>query len=97
MRILSASEFSLRLLGSSFSEEMPQSEVLSLGQPTGAIIEGAVLETAIRWNDFVLAFVTDNIPNQEALHIYLFDVGLRVIDSAWLGSIYAWGGGRWFR
>ena len=91
MRLLPTSEFSLRLLGSPFSDEMPQSEVLSHGQPTGAIIDGAVLETAVRWNHFVLAFVTDNITNQEALHIYLFDAGLQIIDSAWLGSIYASG------
>lgn len=91
MRLLPPSEFSLRLLGSPFSEEMPQSEVVSNGQPTGKIVNGAVLETAIRWNDLVLAFVTDNITNQEAMHIYLFDAGYQVIDSAWLGSIYASG------
>ena len=91
MRLLPTSEFSLRLLGSPFSDEMPQSEVMSNGQPTGKVIAGAVLETAIRWNDLALAFVTDNITNQEVMHIYLFDVDLQVIDSAWLGSIYASG------
>jgi hypothetical protein len=89
VRLLPTSEFSLRLLDSPFSEEMPQSEVMSNGQPTGRGIDGAVLEAAIRWNDLVLAFVTDNITNQEALHISLFDAEFQVIDSAWLGSIYA--------
>lgn len=91
MRLLPPSEFSLRLLGSPLSEEMPKSEVMSYGQPTGTVVNGAVLEVAIRWNDFVLAFVTENITNQEAMHIYLFDAGFQVIDSAWIGSIFASG------
>ena len=91
MRLLPTSELSLRLLGSPLSDEMPRSEVMSHGQPTGAIIEGAVLEAAIRWNDLVLAFVTDNTISQEAMHIYLFDAGFEVIDSAWLGSIFGTG------
>lgn len=64
---------------------------MSHGQPTGTIIDGAVLEAAIRWNDLVLAFVTDNTISQEAMHIYLFDAGFKVIDSAWLGSIFGTG------
>ena len=91
MRQLSPSEFSLRLLGSPFSDEMPRSEVMFHGQATGKVIAGAVLEASIRWNDLVLAFVTDNTISQEAMHIYLFDAKLQVIDSAWLGSIYASG------
>lgn len=91
VRLLATSEFSLRLLGSPLSDEMPRSEVMSHGQPTGVIISGAVLEAAIRWNDLVLAFVTDNTISQEAMHIYLFDAGFHVIDSAWLGSIFATG------
>lgn len=91
MRQLSPSEFSLRLLGSPFSDEMLRSEVMFHGQATGKVIAGAVLEASIRWNDLVLAFVTDNTISQEAMHIYLFDAELQVIDSAWLGSIYASG------
>lgn len=91
MRVLPTSEFSLHLYASPFSDEMPRCEVISDGQPTGVIIDGAVLETAIGWNNYVLAFVTDNIISQEALHIYLFDADHQVVDSAWLGSIYASG------
>lgn len=91
MKLLSTSELSIRLIGSPFSEGMPQSELVLNGQPTGRIIDGAVLEVAIRWRDLLLVFVTDNIMHEETLRIYLFDADLMVIDSAWLGSMYATG------
>ena len=70
---------------------MPQSELVFDGKPSGRIINGAVLEAAIRWQDLLLAFVTDNIMHEETLRIYLFDASFDLIDSAWLGSMYATG------
>ena len=70
---------------------MPQSEVFSNGHSTGKVIDGAVLELAVRWRDHILAFVTDNFMHEETLRIYLFDANFEVIDCAWLGSIYATG------
>lgn len=50
---------------------MPQNEVVSNGYSTGKVIDGAVLELAVRWRDLVLAFVTDNFMHEETLRIYL--------------------------
>lgn len=70
---------------------MPQSEIVIHGTSTGRLIAGAVLEAAVRWGEYTLAFVTDDIPNEETLRIYLFDSALNLIDSATLGSIYSTG------
>ncbi len=67
---------------------MPRSEVIRNDEPTGTIINGAILEAAIRWNDQFLVFVSDNIPNEETLHVYLLAANMRVIDSARMGWIY---------
>jgi len=91
VKLIHPSEFALRLIGSPPSEDLPQSEVIINRQPTGHIIDGAVLEAAIRWHDLVLAFVTDDIMYEETLHIYLFDAKLNVVDSARLGWMYATG------
>jgi hypothetical protein len=91
VKLIQPSEFALRLIGSPPSEDMPQSELIINRQPTGHIIDGEVLEAAIRWHDLVLAFVTDDIMHEEALHIYLFDAELNVVDSARLGWMYATG------
>ena len=91
VKLVPTSEFALRLIGSPFSEDMPRSALILNGQPTGQVIDGAVLEAAIRWRDLLLAFVTDNILHEEALHIYLFDAQLNIVDSARLGWMYATG------
>ena len=91
MKLIQPSEFALRLIGSPSSEDMPQSELMINRQPTGYIVDGAVLEAAIRWHDLVIAFVTDDIMHEETLRIYLFDAKLNVVDSARLGWMYATG------
>jgi hypothetical protein len=91
VELIQGSELELRLIGSPFSEGMPQSELIMNGTPTGIIIEGAVLEVAIRWHKLMLLFVTDNITHEETLRIYLFDSRLKIVDSAQLGWIYATG------
>ncbi|MBV6324696.1 hypothetical protein [Duganella violaceipulchra] len=91
MKLLSTSEFSVRLIGSPFGEEMPRSELIVDGKPTGKVIDGAVLEAAIRWQDLLLVLVTDNIMHEETLRVYLLDTNFEVVDSAWLGSMYATG------
>ena len=70
---------------------MPQSELMVNRQPTGKIIDGAMLEAAVRWHEFLLVFVTDNITYEEALRIYLFDDNFNVVDSGQLGWIYTTG------
>lgn len=70
---------------------MPQSEILVQEQPTGKLIDGAILEATVRWGDYYLAFVTDDIPDEDTLRIYLFDLHLNLIDSATLGAMYTTG------
>jgi len=91
VKLVQTSEFALRPIGPPSSEEMPQSELMLNRQPTGLIVDGAVLEAAIRWHDLLLAFVTDNIMHEETLRIYLFDAELNIVDSARLGWMYATG------
>lgn len=70
---------------------MPQSEIVIRGEPTGKLIDGAILEAAVSWGHCYLAFVTDDIPQEDTLRIYLFDSRLKLIDSASLGAIYSTG------
>lgn len=61
------------------------------GTPTGKVLTGAILEAAVEWNGFFLAFLTDDIPHEDTLRIYLFDSRLDVRDSATLGAMYSTG------
>jgi hypothetical protein len=70
---------------------MPQSEVLRAGEPTGRIIEGAMFEAALRWHEYVLLFLTDGIPFEEGLGIYLLDENLNIIDSVCMAHMYSSG------
>lgn len=91
MKLIPSSEFSLKLVGPGTNQAMPQSEILIRGQPTEKLVDGAILEAAVGCGDYYLAFVTDDIPNEETLRIYLFDSRLNLIDSATLGAMYSTG------
>ncbi|SDH43992.1 MULTISPECIES: hypothetical protein [unclassified Duganella] len=91
MKLVPTSECALRLIGSPLGQGMPQSELMLNRQSTGVIIDGAVLEVAIRWHDLLLVFVTDDIMHEDTLRIYLFDARLDLVDSAKLGWMYATG------
>jgi hypothetical protein len=72
-------------------ERMPRSEIVAQGIATGKFVDGAVLEAAVKWNGGYIALVTDDIPQEDTLHIYLFDTSLNLIDSATLGAMYSTG------
>lgn len=91
VKLVPTSECALRLIGSPLGKGMPQSELMLNRQPTGVIIDGAMLEVAIRWHDLLLVFVTDDIMHEDTLRIYLFDARLNIVDSAKLGWMYATG------
>lgn len=91
VKLIHPSEFALRPLALPHSEDSPKSELMLNGRPTGKIIDGAVLEAAIRWHDFLLVFVTDDITHEETLRVYLFDGCWNIVDSAQLGWMYATG------
>lgn len=76
---------------------MPTSEIILRGQASGKVIVGAVLEAAVRWGDRYLAFVTDDIPQEDTLRIYLFDSTLDLLDSSTIGAMYSTGSFRELR
>jgi hypothetical protein len=95
MRLLSRSECALRSASPLSDAAVARSEILLDGRATGLIVEGCVLEAAIRWRDCVLAFLTDDIPHEDALRIYLLDAPPAgrpcIADSAWIGAMYSTG------
>jgi hypothetical protein len=70
------------------ANDLPQSELILNGERTGIVVDGAVLEAAVSWRDSMLLFLTDDIPFEETLRIYLFDASLAVVDSARLSAMY---------
>ncbi|QBE62406.1 hypothetical protein [Pseudoduganella lutea] len=67
------------------------SEIIIDGIPSDVTIAGATLEAALDWGDGYLMFVTDDVPNEEMLRIYLLRPDLTIIDSAVLGAMYSTG------
>jgi len=91
MTLLRTHRFSLRLLTASDAQLGPRSDILVEGKSTGKAVSGAVFEAAYSWNGRYLLFITDDIPNEETLHIYLLDSDLNVRDWARLGAMYSTG------
>jgi hypothetical protein len=91
MNLISSAEFSLKLARPLTDQAMPKSEVVIRKNPTGKLIDGAILEATVKWGDYYLAFLTDDIPHEDTLRIYLFDSHLTLIDSATLGAMYSTG------
>lgn len=91
MRKLLDKELTTKSINKNSETELPKSEILFKGVSTGKIVTGAVLETAIRWNDFYLLLMTDDIPQEDMLGIHLFDKNFNLLDSATIGAMYATG------
>ena len=91
MRLLPTSKFAARLASPPTDTELPSSELLLDGKPSGLIVTGAVLETALAWQGCSIAFFTDDIPYEDMLRIYMFDANMTLVDSAVLGSRYSTG------
>ncbi|HEX8405124.1 MAG TPA: hypothetical protein VF670_10935 [Duganella sp.] len=90
MKPLSTQDLSIRPRQTS-DDELPRGEVVLYGEPTGRIIEGAVLEAAVCWKGLFLIFLTDDIPHEDTLRIYLLGPRLDMVDAARLGAMYATG------
>lgn len=91
MRLLSTSEFTTRLASPYTDTELATSELLVEGKPTGLIVTGAVLEAALEWQGCRIAFLTDDIPFEDMLRIYMFDAKMTLVDTAMLGAMYSTG------
>lgn len=90
MKLLSEDVVSLRLVPH-HDDAMPHSVLLVHGESTQTIIQGATLEAAIAWESYILLFLTDDIPNEDTLRIYLIDSQHKICDWAWLGAMYSTG------
>lgn len=91
MRLLYTSEFAARLASPYSDTELATSELLLDGKPTGLVVTGAVLEAAIEWQGCRIAFLTDDIPFEDMLRIYMFDAKMTWVDAAVLGAMYSTG------
>lgn len=91
MKLLHAPNYTIRVIRESTSEDVPLCEVMIAGAPTGKILQGAVLAAALRWQDYVLLFITDDVPFEEGLNIYLLDPELNVTDYARMYFMYSTG------
>jgi len=91
MNLIHAPGYSIRVVTPPSSETAPRSEIEIAGAPTGKFVQGAVLEAALKWNNYLLLFLTDDIPFEEGLNIYLLDGNLDVVDSAQMYHIYSTG------
>lgn len=91
MRLLSASEFATRLATPYTDAALASSELLLDGEPSGLNVTGAVLEAAVEWHGYRIAFLTDDIPFEDMLRIYMFDANMTLVDTAVLGAMYSTG------
>lgn len=91
MKLLPAPDYAIRAVTPSTPDSAPTSEIVVRGVPSGKLIGGAVLEAALKWNEHVLLFLTDDVPFEETLSIYLLDADLGVVDSARMYFLYSTG------
>lgn len=91
MQQLPSAEVSLRLASPWSDQALARSSIMENGKDTGQIITGEVLEASVRWNDCTLLFVTDGIPFEDRLRIYLYSAGWKLLDSASIGAMYSTG------
>jgi hypothetical protein len=89
MNIHIADEISTKLTDS--KSGIPISEIIVNGIATGKYVSGAVLEAVVQCNKLYLLFLTDDIPFEEMLSVYLFDNQWHLLDSARIGGIYTTG------
>jgi len=61
------------------------------GTTTAKLIEGAVLEAAFHCEHGYLLFVTDDIPFEDTLTIYLLNPQFKLLDSVNIGTAYSTG------
>lgn len=91
MKLTHAPDYSIRVVTPSTSDTIPKSEILIAGVPTGKIVDGAVFEAALRWQEYTLLFLTDDVPFEDTLNIYLLDKTLNIADWARMYFMYSTG------
>lgn len=61
------------------------------GQQPGPIVTGALLEACVQVQDYVLVFLTDDIPSEDSLHIHCLDNHFALCESLSIGAAYCTG------
>lgn len=70
------------------NEDAPRSRLVFRGELTPQRVAGVTLEAQFRINDKYLLLVTEDVPYEEALHVYLLDDRLRILDELELSNTY---------
>lgn len=91
MKLAHATEYAIRVIVESSSETVPMCEVVIAGVATKAVLEGAILKAALKWDDYVVLFISNDVPFEDSLNIYLLDRRLNVLDSASMYAAYSTG------
>lgn len=91
MKLLPPSAVSLRLTAPWSPLTLPRSEIVVDGRQTGQSVTGEVLKAAVKWESYYVLFVTDNIPFEDSLHVYLVDAQWKSVDAATLSHLSATG------
>lgn len=91
VKLLSTSELGIRQASPYTDTELASSELLLDGKPSGVIVTGEVLEAAVEWRGYHIVFLTDDIPFEDMLRIYMFDANMALVDAAVLGAMYSTG------
>lgn len=91
MKLLSPLEVTLRLSAPWSHDILPRSDILVDGKETGQAVTGEILKAAVRWESYCMLLVTDNVPFDDSLRMYLFDAQWKLVDSATLSHLSATG------
>lgn len=91
MQRLDENEFSIRLVSEATETEGPKCQIQLHGEAAGPILEGAIFEAAIKYQEFYLLFTSNDCPYEESLNIYYLDSDLTILDQAILSWPYGTG------
>ncbi|SDU15735.1 hypothetical protein [Halopseudomonas salegens] len=70
---------------------LTQSQVFLRGVGTETILAGAILELCVGFHDSYVVFMSDDIPSEDMLRIYLLNNNAHVIESVTIGAPYSTG------
>lgn len=83
-----APEVSTRVTVPLGDDVVPVSEIVLSGRPTGTAVEGGSFEAAVAVDGGFLVFLTEGVPEEERLSIYLVDGAGKLLDRANIGQWY---------
>jgi hypothetical protein len=91
MKILNNLELSAKQISPARDTETPKCQIEINGTATDSILEGAILEAAIKYQEFYLVLTTNDCPYEDTLIIHYLDQDLSILDWATLSWPYGAG------